>query len=429
MKIYFLLFFIFISSFVLGQNKNLFRIIENGKFGFIDNKGKVVIEPQFLFAGDFFGNLATAKTGSGYGYIGRNGKFVIDPDYDYADDFYDTISMVVLNSKKYLINKRGLLKNYSESAYLKHKQNYVNTFASCDNSNPITLENNIKKRNREFYGYQIINSGRGDTIYTYFDKVDQSYPLYDCASIVVFRKDLMLVVKNGKLSYTDTSGKIVWQAQNNEAFKEKLNLNFRVAQEGNCTRLPKKSNKISKAELFDTIPLGIKAFPQENVLNKNGVVCMKVKLFNNSLYPIDSIYLYDTDVFFKLEIKSNDGKWISFESGCGVCLSIRESSTPDTLIKMPPGYFWTFLLPVYDGTHKATFRYQMRWSLSSLYSNEFEGRYNPSQMINKGVRYAGNEIEKFLGPTKISHEYIAKKCDPFFICGFGLGWGNCFEDD
>lgn len=430
MKFYFLLFFIFISSIVSGQNKDLFRIIENGKYGFINNKGKVVIEPQFLFIGDFYGNLATARTSSGSGYIGRNGEFLISPKYDYAGDFYDTIAMVILDSKKYLINRKGSLKKYTDSAYSYHIKNFKETYASCDDSNPITLNSNIRKGNREFQGYQIINSRTGDTIYTCFDEIDHRYPLYHCESNSVFRKDLMLVMLNDKLSYTDTLGNIVWQAQNSEGLKvQKLNLDFRIAQEGNCTRLPKKGEKIKDETVrFDSIFPIIRAFPKENAVNAEGVVCLKVKLYNNSLYPDDTIYLNDTDIFFKLQIKNDDGKWLSFESDCGICVSVRGSGMPDTLIKMPPGYYWTFSLPSYDGTHKGTFRYKLSWSLSSLYSNEFEGRYNPSQLINKGVWFGGNEIEKYFGPTR-SHEYIPKNCRSFMNCGSDLEWGKCYEDE
>ena len=420
---------IFIDS--IAQNSTqLFRIVERGKFGFINNKGKIIIKPHFWFAGDFYNGLAAAKSDSGYGYIGYDGKFLINPVFDFAADFYDSSAFVVLNSKKYLINKRGKIKNYSDSAYTKIIHHFKETYSQCTDSNLITLEQNVKKGFNEFEGFQIINSKLGDTIFTYFQEVDRKFPSYACASCLVFRKDLMLVVNKGRISYADTLGNIVWEAVNpSPSPGRKLNLNFRVAQENNCTRLPNNMEKLGIVPFPpDTSYPIIKAYPNENIINSEGVVCMKVRLFNNSPYPDDTIYLHDTNVFFNLEIKNQHGKWIPFESACGICVSIIRPCMPDTLKKMVPGYFWTFHLPAYDGSHKATFRYKMEWSLSRLYSNEFEGKYNPYQLVNKGIWFSGNEIEKYFGPVQISHEFIPEKCGTYLQCGSMMKW-RCYEDE
>ena len=133
-------------------------------------------------------------------------------------------------------------------------------------------------------------------------------------------------------------------------------------------------------------------------------------------------------MFFNLEIKNVEGIWMPFESRYGICMSVNKPYKPDTLKKMVPGYFWTFTLPAYEGTRKALFTYKLTWSLSHIYSNEFEGTYNPSQLLSGGIRFSGNEIEKYFG-TMRSHEYIPKKCRSFMICGSDLGWGKCYEDE
>lgn len=54
----------------------LFRIIKNGKYGFIDQTGKIVIEPQFDLAWNF---LALVYVGGKAGYINKVGQFIWYP--------------------------------------------------------------------------------------------------------------------------------------------------------------------------------------------------------------------------------------------------------------------------------------------------------------------------------------------------------------
>lgn len=72
----------------------LLRIVENGKTGFIDSTGKVIIQPQFIEAGEFSEGLASARTGGKYGFINATGKFTIQPQFDYATEFHDGLALV-----------------------------------------------------------------------------------------------------------------------------------------------------------------------------------------------------------------------------------------------------------------------------------------------------------------------------------------------
>jgi hypothetical protein len=71
-----------------GEKTRLYPVVKNGKWGYINNEGKVVIEPQFDMAYDFSEGLAlVAKFGADnlkddrYGYIDETGKFVIEPKF------------------------------------------------------------------------------------------------------------------------------------------------------------------------------------------------------------------------------------------------------------------------------------------------------------------------------------------------------------
>ena len=60
---------------------------EEGKWGFIDKTGAVIIPPQSKYGSPFHEGLAAASVGDKWGYIDKTGKFVINPQYDSALQF------------------------------------------------------------------------------------------------------------------------------------------------------------------------------------------------------------------------------------------------------------------------------------------------------------------------------------------------------
>lgn len=66
--------------------KDMPSVTVENKYGFIDMKGNYVIEPQFAGAGDFSEGLAAVATGDKYGYkwgfIDTTGTVVIEPQFD-----------------------------------------------------------------------------------------------------------------------------------------------------------------------------------------------------------------------------------------------------------------------------------------------------------------------------------------------------------
>lgn len=93
------------------EAQELQRFEDNGKYGYKDAVGKVVIPPKYDVAYDFSEGLATVGTGyygeEKYGYIDKIGKIVIPLKYESAGNFTSGLAVVGLDSKYGLIDKAG----------------------------------------------------------------------------------------------------------------------------------------------------------------------------------------------------------------------------------------------------------------------------------------------------------------------------------
>ena len=64
------------------------------KWGFIDLNGQVVIAPKFQSTGRFSDGLAPVRTQEVWGYVDKSGRLVIEPQFDEAENFSDGFARV-----------------------------------------------------------------------------------------------------------------------------------------------------------------------------------------------------------------------------------------------------------------------------------------------------------------------------------------------
>lgn len=72
----------------------LIRFELNGKWGFVDRTGKIVIPATHDAAFDFHEGLAAVRIGNGWGYIDKSGKLVINLEYNIAEEFRGGLARV-----------------------------------------------------------------------------------------------------------------------------------------------------------------------------------------------------------------------------------------------------------------------------------------------------------------------------------------------
>jgi hypothetical protein len=85
----------------------LFPVKVDGKWGYIDSLGYMVIQPQYLDAAYFSEGLAAVELPSGSGYIDHKNTVVIPCIYDYAMDFHDGWANIFGEGGTGFINKVG----------------------------------------------------------------------------------------------------------------------------------------------------------------------------------------------------------------------------------------------------------------------------------------------------------------------------------
>ena len=78
-----------------------------GKYGYIDKKGNIVINPQFDNAHYFRKGLAAVMIGDKWGFIDKTGKYVINPQFDFTYGFSEGLARVEIGGNARYINKRG----------------------------------------------------------------------------------------------------------------------------------------------------------------------------------------------------------------------------------------------------------------------------------------------------------------------------------
>jgi hypothetical protein len=93
-----------------GFSEGLGKITVDGKAGFIDSRGRIVIKPTFKDTGGFFNGLAPFEDYNGkWGFIDKKGTVVVEPVYDWAFGFYSggDLARVQLGGKWGYINAKG----------------------------------------------------------------------------------------------------------------------------------------------------------------------------------------------------------------------------------------------------------------------------------------------------------------------------------
>lgn len=88
-----------------GQINGYAAVKTNGKWGFINKEGKVVIPPEYEDAASFTKGLAAVKKDGKWGFIDKNNKMVLENKYEDAGSFNDKGCVFVKDGKAWVLLK------------------------------------------------------------------------------------------------------------------------------------------------------------------------------------------------------------------------------------------------------------------------------------------------------------------------------------
>lgn len=99
------------------EARALFPVVVNGKAGYIDRTGAIVIPPRFEGYFDFADGLAMASTGRDeLVFIDTTGKVVLRPRFDIIREFSEGLAAVNNGQKRHPVN--GLIKDPGQWGYI-----------------------------------------------------------------------------------------------------------------------------------------------------------------------------------------------------------------------------------------------------------------------------------------------------------------------
>ena len=190
------------------MNSTLFRIRKEGKYGFIDQTGNIVIEPKYDFVSDIIrDNLIYVSLNGNYGFIDTNGKEVIEPQFKAALWFSEGLALVQNHENEWgYIDHHGILiipfRKYDNQPWIFAEGlacvKIGGKWGFIDKKGDLSIKPSFEMARNFSCGYAVVKNEDG---YGFIDRSDHicTSEYYDEAHD--FSEGLALVIKNGKAGY------------------------------------------------------------------------------------------------------------------------------------------------------------------------------------------------------------------------------------
>lgn len=192
---------------VSNFSEGLAAVKKNDLYGFINKSGNVVIDFKYSFASGFSEGLAVVGDGSKYGYIDKSGNLVIDYKFNSARIFSEGLAVVGNGNKYGYIDKTGkLVIDYKFDV----AEYFIGDYA-------VVMANNYKWNLTNKLGKLIFNSNL--TVYHADAEIHGIDVLVQC-----YNNGYTRVIKDNKFGYVNRNGELVIDYQYDHAglFKKEV---------------------------------------------------------------------------------------------------------------------------------------------------------------------------------------------------------------
>ena len=159
-------------------SEGLVQVKKNGKWGFINTKGKLVIPHMYDYATSFYDDRASVRIEEKWGCIDRNGKEILPCIYDYVGSFSEGLAV---------IEKEG-------------------TYGYVDKTGNVVIP--CKYENASFFsgGFAAVKKGNK---WGYINENGKNVIPYEYEDVWSFSEGLAAVKKGNKWGYINSKGKVV----------------------------------------------------------------------------------------------------------------------------------------------------------------------------------------------------------------------------
>ncbi len=106
MKISLILFSLFLGTVLKAQIVPFYSSTYD-KYGYIDEKGRIIVAPKYDLAYDLNEGMAAFRLNGKYGYVDQKGREIIPPKYDQTWKFIGGYAAVRLDEKYGFVDKTG----------------------------------------------------------------------------------------------------------------------------------------------------------------------------------------------------------------------------------------------------------------------------------------------------------------------------------
>lgn len=197
------------------KSESWFPVYVNGKAGYIDRTGKVVLEPQFDGASYFSEGFARVSVGldtiisAGYsqGFIDESGAIVIKPQWDVVSHFSEGLAAVGIDQTKQEM-KIGNRTYYSSASHRWYRWGFI------DKTGKLLIQNKFSDISEFRNGIAVANLNPSEPKYGFIDKQGKWViePKFEHANQFT-TEGFARVFINGKYGFIDKTGRIVIKAK------------------------------------------------------------------------------------------------------------------------------------------------------------------------------------------------------------------------
>jgi hypothetical protein len=92
---------------IFRESEGLRAILKDGKYGFIDDQGRLRIANRYEAVRPFCGDMAAVRIMGKWGFIDKSETLVVQPIYDTVEDYKNGMAIVTKDGQSGLIDERG----------------------------------------------------------------------------------------------------------------------------------------------------------------------------------------------------------------------------------------------------------------------------------------------------------------------------------